>query len=330
MLKRIRNVTIRDIKNSFRDPMVLYIMFSPMLLAILLLVVTPEQDSLSVNFALSESVPASTVAVFETYGEVEVVADEQLETRVRGTDEIIGVGYDTDYFIVVEGNETEGLAELPNVILAGINNPVSDAIEVQFATIGRGQSLIRTEGAKFIFLFIFIIPGVMVGLSIVDEKESNTIDGLMVTPLRKVELFIGKSLFGILLSIGQLVAVLLVLGYTYMDPWMILAMFVPAILSGMLLGFIIGAVAADQIAALGLIKFGFLPMMVSFLGTLFIPEGFWWTLYWSPYFFLYRILSDMMLDIATWNSIGLDIGLTLLITLIYIVVGGKTALKAFS
>lgn len=330
MIKRIIQVALRDIKNSFRDPMVLYIMFSPMLLAVLLLVVTPEQDSLIVNFALGESVPASTVAVFETYGNVEVVSDDALERRVRGTDEIIGVGFDTDYFIVVEGNESEGLAELPNVILADITNPISDTVDVNFATIGRGQSLIRSEGAKFIFLFIFIIPGVMVGLSIVDEKESNTIAGLMVTPLRKAELFIGKSIFGVVLSVGQLIAVLLVLGYTYMNPLMILAVFVPAILSGMLLGFIIGSVAADQIAALGLIKFGFLPMMVSFVGTLFIPEGFWWTLYWSPYFFLYRIISEMMLDVATWSSIGLDIGLTLAITTVYIVVGGKTALKAFS
>jgi hypothetical protein len=177
--------------------MVLYIMFSPMLLAVLLLVVTPEQDSLIVNFALGESVPASTVAVFETYGNVEVVADDALERRVRGTDEIIGVGFDTDYFIVVEGNETEGLAELPNVILAGINSPITDSVEVTFATIGRGQSLIRSEGAKFIFLFIFIIPGVMVGLSIVDEKESNTIAGLMVTPLRKAELLSEKVYLGL-------------------------------------------------------------------------------------------------------------------------------------
>jgi ABC-2 type transport system permease protein len=330
MIRRIIQVALRDVKNSFRDPMVLYIMFSPMLLAVLLLAVTPEQDSLSVSFALGESVPSSTVAVFETYGDVEVVADDALETRVRGTDEIIGVGFDTDYFIVVEGNETAGLADLPNVILAGMTTPITETIEVNFATIGRGQSLLRSEGAKFIFLFIFIIPGVMVGLSIVDEKESNTIAGLMVTPLRKAELFLGKSVFGIVISIGQLVAVLIVLGYTYMDPLMIVAMFIPAILSGMLLGFIIGAVAADQIAALGLIKFGFLPMMVSFLGTLFIPEGFWWTLYWSPYFFLYRILSDMMLDIATWNSIGIDIVITLAISAMYIVVGGKTALKAFS
>lgn len=47
-------------------------------------------------------------------------------------------------------------------------------------------------------------------------------------------------------------------------------------------------------------------------------------------FLLYRIISEMMLDVATWSSIGLDIGLTLAITTVYIVVGGKTALKAFS
>lgn len=123
MIRRIIQVALRDVKNSFRDPMVLYIMFSPMLLAVLLLAVTPEQDSLSVSFALGESVPSSTVAVFETYGDVEVVADDALETRVRGTDEIIGVGFDTDYFIVVEGNETAGLADLPNVILAGMTTP---------------------------------------------------------------------------------------------------------------------------------------------------------------------------------------------------------------
>jgi len=61
MVQRIIQVALRDIKNSFRDPMVLYIMFSPMLLAVLLLAVTPEQDRLSVSFALAESVPSSTV-----------------------------------------------------------------------------------------------------------------------------------------------------------------------------------------------------------------------------------------------------------------------------
>jgi len=328
-MKRMLQVAFRDMKNSLRDPMILYTLSAPFLLAFLLLYIAPEQDQINLSFVMMDSIDTQVVKTFEQYGTVELVSTkEALDERVRGTDEVIGIAFDGDYLVVLEGNETPGIEEIPALILQTLNDPIDGALTVNITNLGRGQSIIRTEGAKFIFLFIFVMPGLLVGLNIVDEKESNAMDALMVTPLSKVELFLGKSVFGILFSVVQLAGVMLILGYTYLNPWMVLAMYVPAILSGLLLGYIIGAVTSDQIAALGLIKFGFMPLMVSFLGSLFIPESYWWTLYWSPYFFLYQLISDLMLEVATWNSVGIQLGITLGISMVYIVLGGRLALKA--
>jgi ABC-2 type transport system permease protein len=328
-MKRIIHIAIRDMKNSGRDPMILYTLVAPFLLAALLLFVAPEQDQINLSFVMIESTDVNVIEAFERYGTVELVASEEaINARVRGTDEVIGIVFDGEYVVVTEGNETPGLEDIPALILQILENPLEGSLTVNITNLGRGQSIIRTEGAKFILLFVFVMPGILVGLNIVEEKESNAINALMVTPLSKVELFLGKSVFGILFSFVQLAGVIVLLGYTYMNPWMVVAMYVPAILAGLLLGYIIGAVTSDQIAALGLIKFGFMPLMVSFLGTLFIPQGYWWTLYWSPYFFLYQIISDLMLDIATWNSVGIQLGITLAISIGYIAIGGRLALKA--
>jgi ABC-2 type transport system permease protein len=328
-MKRIIHIAIRDMKNSVRDPMILYTLVAPFLLAALLLFVAPEQDQINLSFVMMESTDVNVIEAFERYGTVELVASEEaINARVRGTDEVIGIVFDGEYVVVTEGNETPGLEDIPALILQILENPLEGSLTVNITNLGRGQSIIRTEGAKFILLFVFVMPGILVGLNIVEEKESNAINALMVTPLSKVELFLGKSVFGILFSFVQLAGVIVLLGYTYMNPWMVVAMYVPAILAGLLLGYIIGAVTSDQIAALGLIKFGFMPLMVSFLGTLFIPQGYWWTLYWSPYFFLYQIISDLMLDIATWNSVGIQLGITLAISIGYIAIGGRLALKA--
>jgi ABC-2 type transport system permease protein len=328
-MKRIIHIAIRDMKNSGRDPMILYTLVAPFLLAALLLFVAPEQDQINLSFVMMESTDVNVIEAFERYGTVELVASEEaINARVRGTDEVIGIVFDGEYVVVTEGNETPGLEDIPALILQILENPLEGSLTVNITNLGRGQSIIRTEGAKFILLFVFVMPGILVGLNIVEEKESNAINALMVTPLSKVELFLGKSVFGILFSFVQLAGVIVLLGYTYMNPWMVVAMYVPAILAGLLLGYIIGAVTSDQIAALGLIKFGFMPLMVSFLGTLFIPQGYWWTLYWSPYFFLYQIISDLMLDIATWNSVGIQLGITLAISIGYIAIGGRLALKA--
>lgn len=329
-IKRIFKIAGRDIRSNMRDFMVLYILFSPFLLSIILMLVAPEKDSISVNFALESSFDSALVELFDDYGTVTLYGTEdEVIDRVDAPDEVLGVVLRGDtYTVIVQGNESEGMEDLPRMILDEYFTEPSEVINVYLENMGQETSILRREGSLFILLFVFVIPGVMIGLNIVEEKEENTISSLDVTPTTKGELLVGKSVFGIIVAFIQLFAVFYIFKYTYVDWWLLVVTYIPGILSGVLIGYLIGAVATDQIGAIAMIKFSFFPMMVSMLGTLFIPERFWWTLYWSPYHWLYRVLKAMIMDTLVMSDYWFYLGLTLGLSILYMIIGGKKAINS--
>lgn len=326
-MKRILNITKRDIKSSFRDYMVLYIMIAPLIIAFILTFFIPSAESATFNIALDSSVETELIKEFEKYGSVEIFNNKnELSNRVLGIDDVIGLTkINGEYEIIAEGNEEEELAKLPQII---INKYISEktgtdknVINVSFSDIGYEDSPVAIIGGISVIIMCVVLAGMIVGLNIVEEKEASTISALNVSPINKAEFIIGKSILGCIIALIQIFLVLLILGFKDFDFVITLVFTLINLVIVILFGFIIGLTSSNQMTAVANIKVIFLPVSLSIIGAILLPPSKHFFLYWSPFYWMYRGYFDIMKNIAVWSNIGVFsvwiLGITALLILAF-------------
>jgi ABC-2 type transport system permease protein len=194
----------------------------------------------------------------------------------------------------------------------------SQATIVYPATEGFGQSLMVAQ----IMAFVLLIVGLsLVPILLVEEKETHTLDALMVSPARSGQVTAGKALVGFIY--GFLAAAVVVLLNLYLFAnWGVLLL---AVLAGMsfavALGLLIGAVSNNPstiglwggMALLLLIATGLLSLLSNANWPAWLRE----LLYWLPSGALIRLIRLAMLEAPQpWivlGSAGLLFGLALVI-----------------
>lgn len=111
----------------------------------------------------------------------------------------------------------------------------------------------------------FLMPGMiamlmqgltlnLTALSVVREREVGTIEALLVTPIRPVELMLGKTIPNLLVASVCMVLILLtgtlIFGVPFLgNPWLFMALCVLFAFSGLALGLAISVVAQSQMQA---------------------------------------------------------------------------------
>ena len=128
---------------------------------------------------------------------------------------------------------------------------------------------------KSIFCMVPAIVAMILGnqamsltaLSIVKERETGTIEQLLVTPLRPLELIIGKMLPAILIALINMLTVLGLSVFWFKVPfngnfWLFLALSLLYIGSGLGLGLLFSTISATQEQAQLLVAFMLLPSLM--------------------------------------------------------------------
>lgn len=327
-ISRIMQVTRREIKSGFRDSMFLFLVLMPFIMALVLILVAPKGNDITVKFAVTEAMDSELIEYYDQFGEVSVVADsEALIHRVEQLDEVIGIDRigtgREDYEIVLQGNEREGSDITGAMVLDAYFGKKPMNFSVTLDDLGSSESPFRKAGSLFLMLYVLAIPGFMVGLSLVEEKESDTMSALNVSPLTIPEMVVGKAIFGSLAALVQMYIIIFMLGATKVNFLMVLIMWIPGLLSGLIIGFLIGVAAKDQIAAIGMMKFSFLPLLVSFAGSLFIPNKWQFFLWWSPFYWMYKAFDGVFNTQIGWGDFGINAGLTLMLSLVFLLIAKK-------
>ncbi len=92
MLKKIFRVFIRDVKSTRREPMAIYIIVAPILLAVAITLFTPGLNDTTVNLALLQSDEPAHIEYMQQYAKVELFDDlEALENRVNKRDDVAAI-----------------------------------------------------------------------------------------------------------------------------------------------------------------------------------------------------------------------------------------------
>lgn len=313
-MRRILNIVRRDIKSGTRDWLVIYLAAAPILLALLLKVLIPSVGDSTLNVAVYEDTPPAMISYLKTYAKVTEVDD--LEERVLRMDDVFGLAVDDGKVeIVTQGNEMEGTVELLKTIIGRYNQSAIDLpVQVEFTDIGWVMSPIKLEGANLLIIFNTILGGMLILLNLVEEKMSNTISAINVTPTKRKEFIVGKGLLGFLVTLYGCAAVVIILGFEGINYAMLIVSVFAISFIGAIIGFSIGVTSNEPISAIASMKTVFIPVLASIFGAIYLPAKWMFILYWSPFFWAYDVIKDILLVQATWGQVLMNSGIILVIT----------------
>ena len=317
MLRRILAVTMRDIRSGMRDAMIPYILIAPLLVTVLLKIFIPSVGSTVINVALPKTAEPAFAEYVERYGEVELLEDrDAIVKRVNATDDLFGIVPKADgYELIAAGNELTGTIEMVQAVLSSWQNPdLEPPIELKISDMGWQLSPLARYGTNFLVVFMSVFGGMIVMLNLVEEKQYNTMAAINVSALRRWEYVLGKALPGIVLPILHAFAVLLIMGFTEINYLQVAVVALAIALISMILGFVVGVYQSEPIGAVASMKILFLPIMASVFGAIFLPEKWQPVLYWSPFYWAYRSVDDIVLQQAAWSDIWLHNLIILAIT----------------
>lgn len=302
MFKRIRSLLRQDFTNALRDNILLYMMAGPIFLAIGARFFIPSVDEARLTFALQAGLSEEVVQQLEYYGDVLMLpSEEEVRERVNRSDDVPGlIGDEQGYRLVLEGNEAEG-PEALNRLLTQILRGKSDAV---YTVTSQGdQSSLLKEYTTIIFVMIGSLLGALVmAFNIIEDKETNAIRALGVSPLSMIELTLARGVFAILLGFFiTVVSSYVLLGSRVpLDMLMIGFLFCTGI--PVLTGYIIGGLADNQLKAIAILKFFMLIYLTLPIVSVFVPRQWHFFFYILPNYWMWTVYENVF--IGSQGQIG--------------------------
>ena len=173
-------------------------------------------------------------------------------------------------------------------------------------------------------MIFLLICAIMTSVSIVREKETGTMEVLLVSPVKPAYIIVSKMIPYLLLSLVDL-AIILLLAYYVLDVplsggvWNIILFSVVYLVLALALGMVVSNVAKSQIAALLMSALVMMMPVLFFSGMLFPPDNLPWALRWITYIIPARWYIDamrkLMIEGVGLRSVLLEGGILLAETL---------------
>jgi ABC-2 type transport system permease protein len=317
MFKRIFAIVARDIKSGTRGYLMIYIAIAPFILAFVLKALIPGAGSTTIKIAVVGSEDTGLVSYLEGYGKVEKIDDiKSLEKRVLQTDDIFGlIKENGKYNIIRQGNETQGTLEMLEFIVGSYENKDLELpADVKISDIGWDLSPLKQQGAIFLIVFGSVFGGMIIVLTLVEEKMSNTISAINVSMVSRTEFITGKGLTGFIIPVIGAFATVLILGFQGIDYGKLTLLVFSIAFISIIIGFGIGVVNKDPISAIASMKTVFVPILGSLFGAMFLSAKWQIVLYWSPFYWAYKGMDAIILQTATWGQMLLYCGIILFLT----------------
>ncbi len=322
MFRRIANLLLKDLIYSRRENILVYSLVGMLALAVGMLFFLPSLEQMDMRFAVDESVPPAVARQLKAYGRVEYYEGyDRLRERVLEFDDVAGIYCSGgEYVVLSEGNEESYVRELPGVILDRIVQG-EDPVELSTVSLGRERSPVREYTAIFFLLSMFLVGGLFIGLSIVDDGQSGAIRALAVTPINVVEYMISKSILGLFVVIALTLSVAtILLGPAAINYPLLLISVAASLGVAIFIGFLIGLISNNMVTAIAIIKVIGLPISGVPVAALFLPDRLKWLLYLFPNYWtfeaFYRLFIRTDLSLAPVNLVAALFSLGLVVVFV--------------
>ncbi|MDP3058811.1 MAG: ABC transporter permease [bacterium] len=318
-MKKILAIVGRDFKSGTRDSLIIYLSIAPILLALLLKAMIPSLSSSTINIGMVTGADPRLISYLQTYVKVqELPTRVALEERIQRMDDFFGVaGEGSAFEIIKQGNENEGQETILRSVLNQYGGQtVKLPIDVVFSDLSWEMSPLKQFGGALLVIFTTVFGGMLILLNLVEEKMSNTLSAMNVASITKAELVVGKGLLGFILPIFGALSATLILGFGAINYGMLLVSIISIAMISVIIGFSIGVVNDEPIAAVASMKMVFVPILASVMGAIFLAKKWHVLFYWSPFYWAYDSINSVLLNQATWGQIIRNGSIILVITML--------------
>ena len=309
----------RDLKSASRDSMAMYIIIMPIIFALAITLFSPGLNDTTINIALLKSDSTSHIEYMKQFAKVELFNNvEDIKERINKRDDVVGMLQEGDrYNIVLQGNEakiTEDYAIMLNALYeVGADKEDNSVTMMSFK---RSVPPLKTMLVNMLISMTIMLAGMLIAISIVEEKADNTINALNVTPLSQTGYVIGKSLMGSVIAMTSIILTLIITGYYDVNWIMIILVGVTSLILSLIIGLIQGLASDDIIEAAANVKMIFLPIAGSIVGYELLSDKWQWTMYWSPFYWAYKANLQILSKTADWKEVLIDVAMVLILSVV--------------
>ncbi len=303
-MKRIFTFMKLDALLSVKDSITLYSLLSPLALAFVITLVLPGVQEQTIRFAAEASLPQELISSLEEYGPVELLDDaDAVRLRVGEFDDAAGILSSSEGIrVVLEGNE-RGFDELLIKSLVTSARGTPEGFIKSTRSLGGDGAPIAGYAAVLMVMLGLLIGGLLIGFSIVEEKESGVIRALAISPIKIREYLIARATFALIIgAVSGSLSLVIITGFSVS-----FASFAPALMISLLaalpFGFIIGSFADNQMTAFALVKLLMGVFMSLPLVSIFVPASLQWIFYPLPNYWMFVLLSNAVIGEA-WTHTG--------------------------
>lgn len=334
MLKRILNLFRQDLTVITRDSIVLYVFAAPVLLAVLGRLLLPAFQDTVPTVAVDPALPPAIQERLEDYAEVVALdSTAEVERRVLQNDDVAGLrpadangltaaagaadGAENSgaaartgtaaYELVLQGNESSESRELFQTIAAAVFGHIQP-VPVTFEVLADSEDNFTAYATLIMVLVATLLGGMVAGFNIVDDRNTGAVNALAVSPLRLRDYLTSRAVFCMLFAVAAgLVVTLIVLGGGVPLGSLVVALIIGTPLV-VIIGYAMGLIAKDQIAAIGLGKILIPVYMVPATIPIFIPQSWHPIFYPFPNYWYFVAFENIFIGNSTlpyWPALGI-------------------------
>lgn len=321
-------IIFHEIRTYFKSLIVIILLFIPIISAFSIDFFLPASQERVYVFAINKNVEKSIIEEFKKYGEVEIYNSfEQINIRVSKDDDVIGIDIDSHIYLILEGNEPKFLENFTKLILKSITRENENFSNVKISDIGvKTSPLIYYLTAASIILSI-LFSGIILGLSLLRERVNNTISPILTSPVTKKQLLIGKSLPAFFLPVVYLSIILKIFSIENIDFVKLFLLLLSSCVSVLLIGIIIGFLSKSQIDAANIAIILLLLIFGIIFMVIFAPERFHGFLYWSPFYWSFSGIYNILNKGIEWRYLVKHIGINFILNVSYILMLKNKVIK---
>jgi ABC-type multidrug transport system permease subunit len=325
MLNKLFVIFRKDFLTARRDAMATYIMVVPLILAVGITLFAPGLNDTTVKLAMLKSDDIEHIAYMEQFAKVELFSNmDELERRVEKRDDIAAIAPNgNSYEIILQGNESEIVEDYAVLLNTYYElGSTKEETTAQLISFGRTVPPVKTMLVNILILMTIMLAGMLIAISIVEEKAENTINAINVTPISQTAFVVGKSLFGSTVAMLGIIGAVLITGFYDINWLMIIIVGITSMILSLVVGFLQGLSSEDIMEAAGSVKLMFLPIAGSIAVYELVADKWQWTMYWSPFYWAYKANTMILSKTADWGTVlfctAMVIGLSLIVYLVSI------------
>jgi ABC-2 type transport system permease protein len=320
-MRVILNLMRQDLATALRDNIVLYMIISPLLLALLVRLFLPSVEAAGLSVALSRDVDSDLAATLEDYAVVELFAtDDEVISRVEQNDAVPGLIIDDGELVLLfEGNEPEAIIKAGQAVLTAVTAP-ERLVEFEAQSIGESASLFREILILSLIMLALLLGGVASGFNIIDEKDSKAVNALAVTPLGLRRYIAARALGAAAVAFLVTSGTALILVGSAINYLLLTAAIASSILIITAITLTVGGFANNQVSAIAVIKV-MMPVYLALpIVSLFVP-GRWQAIFYPlPNYWQFRMLKSLFFGAEVTGQFWLSMLLAFLLSGIFLII----------